>query len=84
MSTLAQYRKAIAALLGTAVAELGALASLGFLSGRVSHDAAVALICITPIAGAFGVVVAPKNADAPVVPPLGVTVGTPPVPPVAV
>ena len=58
----AKYRKAIAGFLAPIVTLAGALLALGVLPDPWSHDLAVVLAVLTPIAGFFGVAVAPANA----------------------
>lgn len=57
-----RYSKAIGGFIGTVVALGGALLSLGVLSGAASHDVAVILAALTPLAGALGAAVAPPNS----------------------
>ncbi len=62
-TTLAKYKKAIAAFLAAAVAAAGTLLSLGILGEAQSHGLAVALAFVTPLLAAFGVAVAPRNVE---------------------
>lgn len=58
----AKYRKAWAAVAGTVVAGAGALSSLQFVSGSLSHNLAVGFAAAIPVlAGAFPAL-APANA----------------------
>lgn len=52
---LAKHKKAIGAFLTVLVTQLGALASLGILSGPVSHDIALGLSIAAPFLAFFGV-----------------------------
>lgn len=58
----AKHKKAIGAALGGLGAEATALLSLGVLSGSASHDVALGLLALVPIAAFFGAKIAPPNA----------------------
>lgn len=63
LAKLAEYKKAIAAFLASAIAAGGTLLSLGILGDAQSKGLAIALAALTPILTALGVAVAPRNAE---------------------